>query len=458
MDRWLGAALDYIPRWLEFQMRQTELPGCSVAIAQRGRILLERAFGHADLARGVPLTPGHWFRVASHSKSFTAAGIMRLREQGKLKLDDTAGRFVRDLHPIVARATIAQLLSHSAGLVRDGWDAGQWQDRRPFRSAEELRTDLKLAPVIEGNTRFKYSNHGYGLAGLVIEAITGEPYRSWIKREIVDRVGLEETEPDVPLPRGTPVARGHSSKQPLGRRAVIPGDNPTHALASATGFVSTAADLARFFNQLSPGARGSVISLASRREMIRRQWREPHSSFERYYGLGIISGTLGDWDWFGHAGGFQGYITRTATLPAQDLTVSVLTNSADGLAHPWLDGVVHILRCFAKHGAPPRKLADWRGRWWSLWGAVDLVPTGNKVFVTTPAFLNPFLDASELEVTGRDRGRIALAGGFASHGEQTRLMRAGRGRVTELWLGGAKLLPEAAVAREMAARYEKRKR
>jgi len=426
VDRWLGAALDYIPRWLEFQVRQTELPGCVIAVAQRGRIVLERAFGYADLARGVALTPRHRFRVASHSKTFTAAGIMKLREQGRLGLDDRAGRFVRDLHPKVGRATIAQLLSHSAGLVRDGWDAGQWQDRRPFRSLDELKEDLKQPPILEGATRFKYSNHGYGLAGLVIEAITGESYRDWIEREIVSAVGLEETRSDVPLPRGTPMARGHSAKWPLGRRTVIPGDNPTRALASATGFVSTAADLARFFNQLAPSARRGAISPESRREMIRRQWREPHSSLERYYGLGIISGAIGDWDWFGHAGGFQGFITRTATLPGQDMTVSVLTNSADGLAHPWLDGVIHILRCFAKHGAPPRKLANWAGRWWSLWGAVDLVPVGDKVFVATPVFFNPFMDASELAVAGRDRGRIALAGGFANHGEQARLVRAGR--------------------------------
>jgi len=136
----------------------------------------------------------------------------------------------------------------------------------------------------------------------------------------------------------------------------------------------------------------------------------------------------------------------------------VLTNSADGLAHPWLDGVVHILRRFAKHGAAPRKLADWSGRWWTLWGAVDLVPVGDRVFAATPAFLNPMLDASELAVTGRGRGRIALAGGFASHGEQARLVRGRRGRVTELWLGGTKLLPEAQVAREMAARYDSRRK
>jgi CubicO group peptidase (beta-lactamase class C family) len=69
------------------------------------------------------------------TKSFTAAGILKLREQGKPKLDDTAGQFVGDLHPGVARATIAQLLSHSAGLMRDGHDAGQFLDRRPFLNA-----------------------------------------------------------------------------------------------------------------------------------------------------------------------------------------------------------------------------------------------------------------------------------------------------------------------------------
>ena len=78
---WLKAALDYLPRWLEFQMRLHQQPGCAVAIVHRGRIVLEAAFGHADAVKRTPLTPRHLFRVASHSKSFTAAGIMKLREQ-----------------------------------------------------------------------------------------------------------------------------------------------------------------------------------------------------------------------------------------------------------------------------------------------------------------------------------------------------------------------------------------
>jgi CubicO group peptidase (beta-lactamase class C family) len=458
MDRWLTAALDYIPSWLEFQMRQSEQPGCVIAIAQRGRIVLERAFGHADLVAGTALTPRHRFRVASHSKSFTASGIMKLREQGRLRLDDPVGQYLGDLHKAVARVTIAQLLSHSAGLMRDGNDSGHWTDRRRFPAVELIRDDLSAGTAIEANTRFKYSNYGYGLAGLVIEAITGESYSAWIKREIVDKAGLTETAPDVPLAKGAKLARGHSGKLPLGRRVIFPGEAATNALAAATGFVSTAADLARFFGQLAPSAKTSVLTAASRREMIRPQWREPHSSLERYYGLGIISGRLGDWEWFGHSGGFQGYITRTAVLPGKDLTVSVLTNAADGFAHPWFEGAVHILRSFAKNGAPSRRVSGWTGRWWTVWGAFDLLPAGDKVLVALPALLNPVMDASEVAVRGRDKGRIALAGGFASHGEPARRVRNKRGKVVELWLAGTKLVPEAALAREMEGRYGRPRR
>ncbi|HEV7731497.1 MAG TPA: serine hydrolase domain-containing protein [Candidatus Binatia bacterium] len=456
MEKWLGAALDYIPRWLEFQMRVTAQPGCAVAVAHNGRVALDEAFGHADLTRDVVLTPRHRFRVASHSKSFTAAGVMLLRERGRLRLDDAVGQYVADLHPDVARVTLAQLLSHSAGLVRDGADAGQWTDQHPFRTAAELREDMAAGTAIEPNSRFKYSNHGFGLLGMVIEAITGEPYATWVRQEIVDAVGLADTLPDVPLPRGTPFARGHSATLPLGRRVVIPGDNSTQALAAATGFVSTASDLTRFFAQLSPSAKKSVLSVASRREMTRAQWRDPHASLERWYGLGTMSGSLGDWGWFGHSGGFQGYITRTAVLPSQALAIAVLTNATDGPSHFWLDGAVRVLRAFARNGAPTRRTAAWTGRWWSLWGAVDLLPMRDTVMVATPAMMNPLLDASEVTPAGRDRGRITLATGFGNHGEPAHLVRNARGRVSEVWLGGGRLRPEAAVARELERRYDGR--
>lgn len=454
MDAWLKAALAYVEHWLAYHVRLMEQPGCAIAVAHKGRVVLERAYGHADLVKGRKLTPRHRFRVASHSKSFTAASIMLLRERGLLRLDDPVGQYVDGLHPEVAEATIAQVLSHSAGLIRDGVDAGQWQDRRPFANERELRRALAEPPVIDANTRFKYSNHGFGLIGLVMEAVTGEPYVDWIAREVVAASKLTETTPDVPAAKGAPMARGHSGRLPLGRRVIIPGDNPTHALAPATGFVSTAADLARFFASLDPAASRSILTPASRREMVRRHWRDDQSSLGQHYGLGITIGRTGEWDWFGHGGGFQSCLSRTIVLPGRDLSVSVLTNAVDGFANPWSDSVIHILRFFAPRGAPTAKTRDWTGRWWRLWGPIDLVPVRDHAVVAWPGMFNPFMDATEIEITGRDHGKVRRSSGFGSPGEPARLVRNRQGRVSDVLLAGNKFISEARAAAELKRNYD----
>jgi CubicO group peptidase (beta-lactamase class C family) len=458
VEPWLQPAIGYIHDWIEFQVRASQQPGCIVAIAHRGKIVTEYAFGQADLATGEKLTPRHRFRIASHSKSFTAAGVMKLRERRKLRLDDPVGQSVKGLHPKVADTTIAQILSHSAGLTRDGADSGQFADRRPYLSQKELTAELQSPPAIEPNTRFKYSNHGFGLLGQVIEAVTGEPYRVWIEREIIQASGLRETKPDMPIAAGIPFARGHTLRLPVGRRLVIPGDNLANAIAPAAGFVSTAADVARFFAQLAPNAKKSPLSVSSRREMTRSHWRNPHSSLEVYYGLGIMSGRTAGWDWLGHTGSFQGYISRTCVIPACEATITILTNANDGLAGFWLDGAMHILRAFAGRGAPKRRVRDWTGRWWGMGGAVDLVPMGNLLMIANPHAFNPFLDATEIEVTGRDTGRISLAAGFGSHGQAVRRTRNKAGTVTDIWLAGGNLKPEKTLAAEMERRYAPRKR
>ena len=453
MERWLQPALDYISTWIEFQMRGSQQPGCVFAVAHRDQIVLERAIGYADIVSKEKLTARHRFRVASHSKSFVAAGLMKLREQRKLRLDDPVGQYVASVHPQIAETTISELLSHSAGIIRDGLDAGQFQGARPFFSRKELIADLQKPPAIDPNTRFKYSNHGYGLLGLVIEAVAGEPYRAWIKREIVDEAGLRETLPDAPIAVGALLAKGHTPQIHLGRRLVVPGDYTTDAIAPAAGFVSTAADLVRFFAQLSPRAKRSVLTVASRREMVRRQWRNPNAAFEGYYGLGISSGTAAGWDWFGHGGALHGYISRTIVIPDQELTLSVLTNATDGLAGFWGDGMIHVLHAFANRGAASRRVRDWGGRWWTTWGAVDFLPMGNIVMVANPHTFNPLLEASEIEITGRDKGRIVLAAGYQSYGEPVRRLRSKSGATTEIWLSSIRLRPESKVATEMKRRF-----
>ncbi len=456
MSDWLTSALSYLPQWLSLQLAISGQPGFSVSIGLENEVVFDEAFGVANLDTDEPLTPRHRFRVASHSKTFTATGIMKLVEQGLLRLDDKLGHHLAGLHPAIADATVAQALSHTSGVIRDGLDAGQWQDRRPFLNEEELCAALAEPPILEANTRFKYSNHAFGLLGLVIEKVTGEPYRDWIAREIVAAAGLTEAVPDIELlPPDAPFSRGHGGRMLLGRDAVIPADNSTRALASATGFISTTADLVRFFSQLSPEAEKSLLSVGSRREMTRPQWRVLDSAAERSYGLGTISGSIGDWSWFGHSGGFQGVRSQTAVFPRQGLTISVASNSIAVFAPAasLFEGIARILQMFERHGAPSATLKDWSGRWWSLWEAIDLVALGDKVFVATPSQLNPFAEPSELVVTAPDQAKIVRAGGFMSHGETAALIRGADGKVEAVRIGGSKLLPQQAAAAELRAKY-----
>ncbi len=453
MRTWLENAIGYADRWLGFQMRLTRQPGCVFAVARRGRVVFENAYGHADLARGERLTPRHRFRIASHSKSFTAAAVMKLRENGRLRLDDPVGLHVEGLHPSVADVTVSQLLSHGAGLVRDGADAGQWIDERPFADEAELRAALAEAPVIAPESRMKYSNHGFGLLGLVIEAVTGQDYGAWIDGNIIAPSGLRETSPDAPYGKGVPVARGHTGEMPLGRRLVVPADNPTRALAPATGFISTAADLVRFFGGLDPEARRSVLSPASRRAMLRRQWSDPHAAAAGGYGLGVCLGGDAGWAWAGHSGAFQGVRTFTACIPGRDVSLSLLTNAEDGLADTWAEGVVHVLRTFSAEAKPGSRASSWTGRWWSLGGAVDLVPFGNRVLVAQPEKLAPFTAADEITVTQKDRGTVSLSGGYGIHGEAARLERGRNGEVNEVWFGGFRWVTERRYRAQLKRKY-----
>ena len=453
MTAWLRDALGYVPSWIDYQMASVQQPGCAVAVAHKGKVVFEQAFGVASERTGQKLTPRHRFRIASHSKTFTAATIMILREQGLLSLDDPAGLYIEGLHPEVAAATLEQLLSHSAGIIRDGADAGQWQDERPFLDEAALRAELALPPVIPASSRFKYSNHAFGLLGLVIEAVTGEAFGEAVSRLILNPRRLDEIAPDLPLPPGTPFVKGHGRRLPLGKRPIVPGDNPTHALASATGFAASAGHLVRFFASLDPAAASSPLSPASRRDMTRRQWTLPHMADAVDYGLGVSRGSIGDWSWFGHGGAFQSGLSTTMVLEGRDLAVSVLTNAIDGPAAEWAGGIVHILQTFARHGAATARTRPWRGRWWSLWETVDLVPMGDGVLVAQPALARPFDHAAEIAVTGRDRGVVRLAGGYDIHGEPAALQRDGKGAVAEVRLGGSRLLTETAMKRFLKRRF-----
>lgn len=453
---WLPPALDYVQDWLAFQVERYRQPGCAVAIAQGPELVAEFAFGHADLKRGERMTPRHRFRIASHSKSFTASAVLLLREQGRLGLDDAVGRYVGGLHKSVAGARIEQLLSHGAGLTRDGADSGQFQDRRPFLDRAEVMADLARQQPLEAGVQLKYSNHGFSLLGMLVEAVTGEPYAEWMQRNVIGPAGLRETVPDMPyLPRSARMAKGHSTEFPFGQRLVVPCDSPANAVAPAGGFVATAADTARFFAQLDPACAQSILSPASRRAMMQRRWRDECSTQEAYYGLGTMMNGPGPKEWFGHTGSLQGFVSRTSRFTASGYTITVLCNAQDGLSWLWVEGIASILAAFQQHGAPAARLKAWRGRWWSPGGCTDVLPIGSRVMLVAPV-MNPPFDGTttEVEVTGKDRGAIRRTSGYNSPGENVRIVRNARGKPVEFWAGGGRLVPRKVMVAEVTARYQ----
>jgi hypothetical protein len=222
------------------------------------------------------------------------------------------------------------------------------------------------------------------------------------------------------------------------------------ALAPAGGFVSTARDVARFYNQLNPATPSPILSAAARRAMVHRRWRNPGSPIESYYGLGTTSGSTWGWNWFGHGGSLAGYISRSATIVELELTLSFLTNSSDGWAHPWCDGAMSILRAFATHGAPQRRVRGWTGRWWSSFGLCDLVPMGGHVLLATPTSVAPFAEAGIAQVTARDVGRITASSGYGSLGEEVRRVRSKAGHVVEIRIGDARVVTRRRAAADLA--------
>ena len=214
--------------------------------------------------------------------------------------------------------------------------------------------------------------------------------------------------------------------------------------------------MARFFSQLAPDSPQSIPSPASRRQMAQCRWRDPCNLFESHYGLGTMLSAPGPREWMGHTGSLQGFLSRTARYPALDLTVTVLTNAQDGLSTEWVEGIASILGAFQQHGAPGTKEAAWAGRWWSLWGASDLVPMGKVVCQVAPAMFVPFNAATtELAVTRRDTGVVQKASAYASPGQPVRRVRDASGTPTELWVGGTQLLPKDAMLAEATRRYRK---
>jgi CubicO group peptidase (beta-lactamase class C family) len=446
-------AARYADSWVELRARTQRIPGVQVAVAVAGELLLSSAHGFARLPGtdgegdpGEPLTTEHLFRIASHSKTFTATAVLQLMEAGALRLDDTVGEHVAALagSPVADR-TLAELLAHGGGIVRDSHEADFWQLAREFPDAEGLiAACLDEADVLEPNERFKYSNIGYGVLGLVIEAASGQTYAEYVTENVIGRLGLRSTGPELDGARSGEYAVGYTDLAAFDRRVPVdPVD--TRALASATGFWSTAEDLCRYAGAHVLGDE-RLLSDASKRRIHRGEW-DVESPDDRY-GLGFGIQVIGERRMVGHSGGFPGYITRTLLDPADGLTVVALTNAIDGPARELVVGTVKLVDAALaaaeepadEDAQPDADLAAYTGRFGAIWGVTDIVDLGGRLRLVAPGQPDPTVAMEKLSVVDADTLEIAEAPGYASPGERVRYVRRD-GRIVKVVVGGMAAVP-----------------
>lgn len=431
-------ACRYFDSWVAFRRHAERIPGVQAAVLHGDEVLLSVAHGVSSTATGEPLRPDHLFRIASHSKTFTATAVMQLAERGALRLDDTVGERVPDLaSSAIASVTLRELLAHGGGVIRDGHDGDFWQLFREFPDRDELlRVASDAADVLPRNERFKYSNIGYSILGLVIEEVSGQSFGGYVNEHIVDRLGLRDTGPEYDPARAGDYAGGHTGLGYADTRIPIEHVD-TEAMAAATGCYATASDLVRYAAAHFAGDE-RLVGEASRRQMQHAHWKV--TGTEEEYGLGFQIATIGGRRVLGHGGGYPGHITRTWFDPVDHLAVSVFTNAIDGPAAAWATVAVKLVDLAAggtseRDGASSTTAADratFCGRFATMWGVLDIVDLGSRLFQLSPWAPDPTLATTRLEVIDADTLRIAETPGYGAPGELVRFERDAAGAVVSL--------------------------
>jgi CubicO group peptidase (beta-lactamase class C family) len=416
------SAAEYVDSWLAFQQVHQRVPGIQAAVLFEGELVLSSAHGSADVENDVPLTTDHLFRVASHSKTFTATAILQLVEASSLGLDDPVGRWLPWLDEPVAAVTIREMLAHASGVIRDGEDSDFWQLSRPFPDEDALRQiALTRADVQPPNERFKYSNITFSLLGLVIAAASGRSYNEYVSTEVVQRLGLRNTGPELDPSRSGEYAVGYSALAYSPHR--LPIDHvDTAAMSAATGFYSTAEDLCRYFEAHFWGDT-RLLTDASKR-VAQHQWWEVERVPDNGYGLGFSVQTVGGRRLVGHSGGYPGHITRSLFDPDARLAVVVLTNAIDGPAGDLAASVVKLIDLAASQEPSPDNGTPFTGRFANLWGVRDVVTLAGRLLLMDPTVLDPTDGYSELAVENETTLRLTAGPGYGAVGEPVRYVFA----------------------------------
>jgi CubicO group peptidase (beta-lactamase class C family) len=193
----IEAAWPAIEKLYQDYATKQHFPGMAYGLVVDGKLLKAGATGYTDLAKKIPATPTSLFRIASMTKSLTAMAILKLRDEGKLRLDDPAEQYVPQLKKLryltidSPRITVRNLLTHSAGFPEDN----PYGDRQLGDSEAELTRFLDGGVSLSNvpGVAYEYSNLGFVLLGRILTNVTGKPYQQYITESVLQPLGMNDT-------------------------------------------------------------------------------------------------------------------------------------------------------------------------------------------------------------------------------------------------------------------------
>jgi CubicO group peptidase (beta-lactamase class C family) len=309
-----------------------------VLIMRDGRVLLRRSYGFADRDQGIRADSATVYNIGSITKQFTAATILRLEEQGKLRVSDSIGRFLPNVPADKRGITLHHLLTHTAGFESDFSPTDYEPTTRDEYVRRALGSRLRTPP---GKAHY-YANSGYSLLAAIVEIVTGKEYETALTELVLRPAGMLET--GYKAPHWTParVAHGYQNGRDWGTivdRIAEPGA-PYWALRGNGGLATTLDDFARWERALTSDR---VLTDSSRRKFMTGYVDEGPLGLSQYaYGWAVTKSPRGTRVVM-HNGGNGVYVAEFNRYVDEGVTLFVTSTNAQLPASPMIRALEHLV-------------------------------------------------------------------------------------------------------------------
>ncbi|MEU3978821.1 serine hydrolase domain-containing protein [Streptomyces sp. NPDC026672] len=306
-------------------MREAGIPGVTVGIWKPGERYV-KSFGVADRTTRRAMTPDLYMRIGSETKTFTVTALLELVDKGEVGLDDPIGKYV-DGVPGGDEITLRDLAGMRSGLFNYSEDDGFFKaltsdPQRPFTPRQLLGYAFEHPVLFPPGEKFDYSNTNLILLGLVVEQVGGQPLGEYIRRQVLDPVGLKRTLFPTGNEFPAPHAQGYTDQTATGQVENATDWNPSWGWA-AGAMISDLDDLRVWARTVATGRLPDGTALISPATQKQRLTTPPTTIPGAGYGLGIFDVQ----GWIGHNGSLPGYESLTVYLPAAETTLVVLLNT-----------------------------------------------------------------------------------------------------------------------------------